>query len=271
MSSIHPQAWLFKPSQAQAGMQTHKLGKNRAGWLGQNQQGFGSPLNFVYILLCPPFYCSFNYLAVLRNMQYFEILLSLPLHSCKVGRHGGRRKIKEVVETPRELLPMENFEGVHPLNNKYLPFIFLVLPWPFSCAVIVRVRKIWQPEKGERSYVLRYQRLGGAVQWVDYRLARPAYTTTTVWSPSPTSSRLPLISPCASQSMPLMCWCPSFAYSIFDLSHFIQLNPAEVDSHRQDTPSFLPVLPPLSLSCSFSCSAKWPPNWPQKITFLSVM
>ncbi len=53
MSSIHPQAWLFKPSQAQAGMQAHKLGQNRAGWLGQNRQGFGSPLNFVYVLLCP--------------------------------------------------------------------------------------------------------------------------------------------------------------------------------------------------------------------------
>lgn len=62
--------------------------------------------------------------------------------------------------------------------------------------------------------------------------------TTTVWSPSPTSSRLPLISPCASQSLPLMWWCPSFTYSIFDLSHFIQLNPVEVDSHGWGSPFF---------------------------------
>lgn len=53
MSSIHPQAWLFKPSQAQEGMPAHKLGQNRAGWLGQKQQGFGLLLNFVYLLLCP--------------------------------------------------------------------------------------------------------------------------------------------------------------------------------------------------------------------------
>lgn len=48
--------------------------------------------------------------------------------------------------------------------------------------------------------------------------------TATVWSPSHSSSRLSLISPCASQSMPLMWWCPSFTYSIFDLFHFLQPN-----------------------------------------------
>lgn len=61
---------------------------------------------------------------------------------------------------------------------------------------------------------------------------------------------------CASQSMPLMWWCPSFTYSIFDLSHFIQLNPVEVDSHRHGSPSFLLVLPPCFSphSCSAKCS-----------------
>lgn len=57
--------------------------------------------------------------------------------------------------------------------------------------------------------------------------------------------KLSLISPCASQSMPLMWWCPSITYSIFDLSHFIQLNPVEVDSHRQGSLSLLLPLPPL--------------------------
>lgn len=66
-----------------------------------------------------------------------------------------------------------------------------------------RLIKIWQPEKGGRKKneggcaQLAGTRRCGAVGRLSTRPSTVA-ATTTVWSPSPTSSRLPLISACAS-------------------------------------------------------------------------
>lgn len=146
-------------------------------------------------------------------------------------------------------------------------FLLPVLSWPLSLQGqhVIESLSSGSLRRGEKRRIAGTWRCS-AVGRLLTSLSSVA-ATTTVWSPSPTSSRLPLISPCASQSMPLMWWCPSFTYSIFDLSHFIQLNPVEVDSHRRGSPAFLLVLPPLFVPCSLSCSAKWSPEQLQEITF----
>lgn len=137
-------------------------------------------------------------------------------------------------ETLWELLSMD-FEGVQPLNNPSLP-VDVLLPYAlmtlFSSRSLCESLRSGSPRREKGATVCTQI----AATWRSSAVGRlstgpsSVATTTTVWSPSPTSSRLPLISPCASQSMPLMWWCPSFTYSIFDLSHFIQLNPVEVES-----------------------------------------
>ena len=166
---------------------------------------------------------------------------------------GGWKGKKDRWRISGNFLP-EDFEGVHPLNYsaaKYLP-LPAGSPLPHALMTFSSSRSSREslrsglPEKGKKKLCAQT-----AATWRSSAMGRLSTgpssmaTTNTFWSPSPTSSRLPLISPCASQSMSLMRWCPSFTYSIFDLSHFIQLNPAEVDSHRQGTPSLLRAPPPL--------------------------
>lgn len=149
---------------------------------------------------------------------------------------------------------------------KQLPLLAGVLPLR---AFLIKV-KTRQPKSGkaamcsdrcdfeEEEFCIECYRLFG--------LAR----TSTVWSPSHISSRLPLISPGASQTVPLMLWGPSFTHSIFDLSYFLQLKPAEVYSHRptplfitSSSHSFPPMraemttsLTPKDLFCR-PCNMKW--------------
>lgn len=57
-------------------------------------------------------------------------------NGCKVGRHGGRRRMKEGSWTLGELPPTENFEGVHPLNNFTTRYLPLPVDVPLPCALM---------------------------------------------------------------------------------------------------------------------------------------
>lgn len=145
---------------------------------------------------------------------------------------------------------------------KQLLLLAGVLPLCAFGAFLFKV-KIWQPKCGKAAMCsdrCDFEKEEFSIEC--YRLFG-LDRTSTVWSPSHISSRLPLISPGASQTVPLMLWGPSFTHSIFDLSYFLQLKPGEVYSHRP-TPCLSPVPPTPFLRCS----QKWPPNWLRKICFV---
>ena len=180
MSSIHPQAWLFKPSQGSGRHAGTQAGPEQGRLIGPESAGVSTQLCLRAIVSSPfiagsIIWLSWEICSILWN-EYLRCRWKLqPLRNgCKVGGHGRRRRMKRGLlqnffqRRFSEVFILWIISLLNIFSSFLLMFLLPVLAWPFPLQGHCASRAAREEEKGATcsdSTGLEEQCSGSTIDW----------------------------------------------------------------------------------------------------------